>query len=166
MRGPEAYAASPADMIVVLAGDRSGSRILKAAELAKAGLAPSVLVSNCKILYGHPECELAIEFATRHGYSPDLFIATAWLADSTRAEAQNVIEVLRQRRVRKVIIVTTVWHTARAVRIYRRLAPELTFDIVGTEDPDYRDGKWWRNRNGRKAFFLEGLKTIADYLRI
>jgi len=66
-----------------LAGDRSGFRILKGAELAVAGLAPSVLVSNCKTLYGHSESELATEFATLRGYTRDLFIASDWLAQST-----------------------------------------------------------------------------------
>src|SRR5277367_1981158 len=88
-----------ADVIVVLAGDRSGYRILKGAELAKQGSAPAVLVSNCKFLYDHAESKLAIEFATRHGYSPGLFIATDWLADSTHGEALHVIAHLRQRGV-------------------------------------------------------------------
>lgn len=161
-------AGSPAaaDIIVVLAGDRSGYRILRGAELAKEGLAPAVLVSNCKFLYGHAESGLAIEFAARQGYSPDLFIATDWLTDSTREEAKSVIAVLRERGVHKAIIVTSVWHTGRVTRIYRRLAPDLTFYLVGADDPDWRGGEWWTDRRGRKTFFLESLKTIADYLGI
>ena len=155
-----------ADIIVVLAGDRLGSRILKGAELAKDGLAPYVLVSNCKFLYAHAESQLAIDFATRNRYSPDLFIATNWLADSSHEEAIHAIAELRRLAVRKAIIVTSVWHTARVGRIYRRLAPELTFYIVGAADPDWRDGAWWSDRNGRKTFFLEAAKTIAGYLGI
>lgn len=159
---------SPAtcDMIVVLAGDRSGNRILKGAQLAKEGLAPVVLVSNCKFLYGHGESELAAEFAIGHGYSRDLFITTKWLANSTREEAIHAIGQLRSRGVSKAIIVTSIWHTARVARIYRRLAPDLTFYVVGADDPDWRDGEWWTDRNGRKTFLLEGIKTIADYLRL
>jgi len=159
-------APAAADIIIVLAGDRSGSRILKGAELAKAGLAPSVLVSNCKILYGHAESGLATEFATRHGYSPDLFITTDWQANSSREEAANAIGTLLRRGVHKAIVVTSAWHTARAGRIYRRLAPDLTFYMVSADDPDWHNGAWWTDRAGRKTLLLEGLKTIADYLGI
>jgi uncharacterized SAM-binding protein YcdF (DUF218 family) len=153
-------------MIVVLAGERLGCRILKGAELAEAGFATAVLVSNCKLIYAHAESDLAAEFAIRHGHSPDLFITTTWLAHSTLEEARNVVDLLRGRDVRKAIIVTSVWHTARVGRIYRRLAPDLTFYVVGADDPDWRNGEWWTDRAGRKTFFLEGLKTIADYLGI
>jgi uncharacterized SAM-binding protein YcdF (DUF218 family) len=155
-----------ADIVVVLAGERSGYRILKAAEVAKAGLAPAVLVSNCKLLYGQAESGLAIDFATLRGYSPDLFIATDWLADSTREEAIHAIAQLRQRGVRSAIIVTSAWHTSRTGRIYRRLAPDLTFYVVGADDPNWHNGDWWTDRNGRKTFFLEAAKTIAGYLGI
>jgi uncharacterized SAM-binding protein YcdF (DUF218 family) len=157
---------SAADMIVVLAGDRLGYRVLKGAELAREGFAPAILVSNCKVLYSHSESELAIEFASRHGYSPDLFIATDWLADSTQEEATNAVAQLRHRGVHSAIIVTSAWHTSRAGRIYRRLAPDLTFYMVGADDPDWHDDDWWMERKGRKTFFLEAAKTVADYLRI
>ncbi len=182
MRRPKAYATkilhglgslvvseeppAAADIIVVLAGERSGYRILKAAELSKEGLAPIVLVSNCKFLYAHAEAELAIQFATRHGYLPELFIATDWLADSTYEEAVHAIAQLRDRGVRSAIIVTSAWHTSRAGRIYRRLAPDLRFYVVGAEDPDWQKGAWWTDRKGRKTFFLEAAKTIAGYLGI
>jgi len=76
-----------------------------------------------------------------------------------------VIAALRERGVYKAMIVTTVWHTARWRGLSAACA-EMTFYIVGAEDPDWHHGEWWTDRKGRKAFFLEGLKTIADYLGI
>src|ERR1039458_2414649 len=49
-----------ADIVVVLAGDGFGNRILKAAELVKQGWAPKVLVSGPDGNYGNHECDWAI----------------------------------------------------------------------------------------------------------
>ncbi len=155
-----------ADAIVVLAGDGLGYRITKGAELARLGYAPVVIVSNGGNAYGHRESELATDFAVQHGYSPDLFFSAKWKAYSTLDEGQRAIEELRRRGAHKVLIVTTVWHTARAGRIYRRLAPDMEFHLVGSFDPVWHDGYWWLGREGRKTFFLEATKTIADYLGI
>jgi uncharacterized SAM-binding protein YcdF (DUF218 family) len=155
-----------ADALVVLAGDSLGNRILKAAELARAGLAPIVLVDNSGLDYGHAEADLAIDFATDHGYPPSMFLAATWTARSTVEEARNVIADLRNRGAHKAIVVTTVWHTARAGRIFRRLAPGIQFYMAGADDPDWQNGNWWTVREGRKLFLMETVKTIADYLRI
>ena len=50
----------PADVVVVLAGDPYGNRILKGADLVKQGFAPKVLVSGPAGLYDLHECDLAI----------------------------------------------------------------------------------------------------------
>jgi uncharacterized SAM-binding protein YcdF (DUF218 family) len=155
-----------ADLIVVLSGDGQGNRILKGAELARGGFAPAVLVSNGGFRYSRTESELATEFAVSHGYPAGLFIETNWDAQSTVEESKHAIAFLRNRRIRKAMIVTTCWHTARAGRIYRRLAPDLTFYVVSAPDPDWHDGNWWLGREGRKKVFLEGLRTIADFLGI
>jgi uncharacterized SAM-binding protein YcdF (DUF218 family) len=109
---------------------------------------------------------MAIEFAVGHGYPPSLFLETRWKAGSTLEEASNMVALLRARGVRKVLIVTSAWHTARAGRIYRRLAPDLEIHLVGVNDLAWDHGNWWRSREGKKEFFLEFSKTIADYLHI
>lgn len=155
-----------ADMVVVLAGDGLGHRILKGAELAREGFAPAVLVDNGGTQYGLMESDLATGFAIQHGYSPELFIPAHWTAHSTVEEARHAIEELRKRGAHKAILVTTLWHTARTGRIYRRLAPDLQFYVVGSSDPHWHVGDWWTDREGRKTFFMEGVKTVADFLRM
>jgi uncharacterized SAM-binding protein YcdF (DUF218 family) len=155
-----------ADIIVVLAGDYSGERILKGAELAREGFAPLVLANSSDAIYGRTESELAIGYATQKGYSPDRFVSANWIAHSTVEEAKAAIAELRRRQVHRVLVVTSLWHTGRAGRIFRRLAPEMDIRMVGADDPEWHNGKWWIDRQGKKTFFLEGVKTIADYLGI
>src|SRR5579871_220112 len=62
-----------ADLALVLGGDGSGRRILRAAELVRQGYTPVVLVSGPGGAYGLHECELAIAFAVRAGYPESYF---------------------------------------------------------------------------------------------
>jgi len=155
-----------ADAIVVLSGDGKGSRMLRGAELGKEGYAPVVIASNGGDRYARTDSALAIEFAVTHGFPASLFLETSWKASSTLEEARNTVALLRARGVRKVLIVTSVWHTARAGRIYRGLAPDLDIHLVGVNDRDWDHGNWWRSREGKKEFLLEFTKTITGYLHI
>ena len=156
----------PADLIVVLAGDSPGGRLLKGAELGREGFAPAVLVSNGGSDYSHTEAELAVEFGILHGYSPDLFIPAKWSSFSTAEECREVLREFRKRGGHKLIVVTSLWHTARTSRIYHRNAPDLEIHVVSAGDPNWNDGKWWITREGRKIFFLESVKSFADFLRL
>lgn len=155
-----------ADMIVVIGGDYDGSRILTAAELVRNGYAPRVLVSGLGSIYGNHESDLAIAFAVRHGCPGDEFIAFRYPAVSTVDEARADIGELRRRGVHKYLLVTSVYHSARAGRIFRREGPGLEEHTVSAPNRYWVNGQWWKDREGRKLWFFETVKTIADYLRI
>ena len=155
-----------ADMIVVIGGDAHGSRILTAAELAREGYAPKVLVSGVAEFYGHHESDLAIDFAVQHGYRRDAFIAFRYPALSTVDEARADIRELRRLEVHRYLLVTSVYHTARASRIFRREGSDLEMHPISAPDRYWQNGEWWKDREGRKLWFMEAVKTIADYLRI
>jgi uncharacterized SAM-binding protein YcdF (DUF218 family) len=153
-----------ADIAVVLAGDYSGYRIARAAELAKQGYVPSVLVSGPHMLYGLYECDLAIPFAVKLGYPESWFIRSPNEALSTREEAFAILADLRRRGVHRFLLVTSDFHTARAARIYREVAPDLGIRVVAAPDGYFHADGWWRNREGRKIFLIEWLKTVANAL--
>lgn len=153
-----------ADIAVVLAGDFYGHRVVRAAELVKQGYVPKVLVSGPNMLYGFYECDLEIPFAVKRGYPEDWFIRAPNEARSTREEAAAILPDLRRRGVHRFILVTSDFHTARAARIYRAAAPDLDMRVVAAPDEYFRAGDWWRNREGRKVFVVEWLKTVANGL--
>lgn len=155
-----------ADMIVVIGGDGRGNRILTAAELAREGYAPKVFVSGGGGFYGHHESDLAIDFAVQHGYPRDVFIPFHHPALSTKDEARADIGELRRLGVHKYLLVTSVYHTARAGRIFRREGPDLDVHTISAPDRYWENGVWWKDREGRKIWFDETVRTIADYLRI
>ena len=156
-----------ADMVLVLAGDFYGNRILRAAELVRQGYAPKVLVSGPRLIYGLYECDLAIPFAVQHGYPANWFIRAPNEAHSTREEAASILGNLRRLGVHRFLLVTSDYHTARAARIFRAAA-RRDFDIrvVAAPDPYFRPDDWWRNREGEKIFFEEWSRTLANLLGI
>lgn len=155
-----------ADMIVVLAGDFFGNRILKGAELAREGFAPKVLVSGPGEAYGFHECDLAIPFAVRHGYPESYFVPFPNEARSTSTEADAVINELHRRNVHSVDIVTSDYHTRRAGRIFRSKTHDIYIHMVAAPDRDFSPAGWWKTRAGQRVFATEWMKTVAAWLGI
>jgi uncharacterized SAM-binding protein YcdF (DUF218 family) len=155
-----------ADIVVSLAGDMSGHRILEAAELVRGGYAPKVLVSGTGFAYGVPQTSLEIDFAVRRGYPREYFVPLQHQALNTRDEARVIVAQLRTLGVHSYLLVTSYYHTARAGRILRRTGPELEMHVVGARTPHWNDGYWWKEREGEKIWLEEMAKNIADFFRI
>jgi len=162
----KAEPAAPADLIVVLAGDFQGARILTAGDLVRRGLAPLALVSGPAGVYGQNESDLAIPFAVRRGYPASYFVGLPNDARSTAAEADVMIAEVRRRRAHRVDIVTSNYHTRRAGSIYRSKAPGLELHVVSAPDQFFEPDGWWKNRDARKIFAIEWMKTFATWLGI
>ena len=158
----EGESPSRADLIVVLAGDLYGRRILKGAELVKEGYAPYVLVSGPGGLYGLHESDLAIPFAVKHGFPASWFIAFPNESHSTDEEARAIWPELRKRNVHRVLVVTSDYHTRRALHTLRARWPGINTCMVAAPDEYFSAYSWWHTREGRKTFFLECSKTLAS----
>jgi uncharacterized SAM-binding protein YcdF (DUF218 family) len=150
-----------ADMISVIGGDWFGNRILKAAQLAKDGYAPQVLVSGSGYLYGQYECDAAVNFAVARGFDEKYFVKLKYPALSTLDEARAVIPELRRRHVKRYMLVTSEFHTERAGRIFRRVAPDLELHVIAAPDTLHWDN-WWEDREGRKMFLMEWTKSLTS----
>lgn len=152
-----------ADIIVVLAGDGWGHRILKAGELINEGYASKALISGPDGFYGDYECDRAIPFAVRAGDPEAEFLHFEHHARSTLEEAVVVAKKLREMGVKRIILVTSNYHTRRAGGIFRRAAPDLQIFVVAAPDEYFKPDSWWKNREGSKTFLLEWTKTIAEW---
>lgn len=153
-----------ADAIVVLAGDSTGSRILKGAELAKAGYAPVVLVSGPTGFFDGHESDYAIAFAMKRGYPASMFAAVPNASRSTVEEAQVMVDAMRARGIKSFLLLTSDYHTRRAAGIYRRYATGLEMHVVKADSPEFDYHHWWKQREGRKTIFFEWSKTVAGWL--
>ena len=155
-----------AELAFVLAGDQTGNRILRAGELVREGYVPKAMVSGPYGLYGFNECDLAIPFAEKAGYPRSYFVPFPNFASSTHEESAATVAELRRMGVRRVLLVTSTFHTRRAGNEFRGAAPELTIIVVSAPDPHFTVNGWWHDREGRKTFLVEWIKTIAAWLHL
>jgi uncharacterized SAM-binding protein YcdF (DUF218 family) len=108
-----------AEVLVVLGGG-STERPRRAAELFHAGEAPRVLCS------GEGDCRSNQRILVNAGV-PRAVIELECDSENTSENAQRTIALLRQQGVQRVIIVTSWYHSRRALNCFQHYAPELTF---------------------------------------
>jgi uncharacterized SAM-binding protein YcdF (DUF218 family) len=152
-----------ADIILVLAGDFWGPRVLKAAELAKQGYAPLVLISG--VPYGSgTEGDYAIPFLVKQGYPARLFESFGHHAHSTIEEAIALRGELARRRVKQVILVTSDFHSRRSAIVFRLFCPGLDFISVPGAEPAVHPDRWWMDDHSRALFYSEWSKILGTIL--
>ena len=154
-----------ADVALVLAGDYWGYRLHHAADLVKQGYVPRILVSGPPGFYGTNESDAAIHFALQQGYPAEWFVGVPHQATSTLAEANVMLEYMRQHGIHSFLLVTSNYHTARARRIFLQAehdsggGPDMR--VVAAPDKYFTPDSWWQSREGRKTAFMEWTKTIT-----
>jgi uncharacterized SAM-binding protein YcdF (DUF218 family) len=108
-----------ADAIVVLGGGM-GERPSRAAELFKSGAAPEIIVS------GAGDAEENRRLLESNGV-PAASIELEPKSKSTKQNAQFSIPLLRRLGAKRVIIVTTWYHSRRALHAFQHYAPDMQF---------------------------------------
>jgi uncharacterized SAM-binding protein YcdF (DUF218 family) len=108
-----------ADAIVVLGGGMT-ERPERAAELFKQGEAPEILVS------GKGDCASNEKLLEKEGV-PEKVITLECGSHTTRENAEFSIPLLRQMGAHRVIIVTSWYHSRRALACFEHYAPDLKF---------------------------------------
>ena len=148
------------DAILVLAGD-TRARPARALELLRQGMAPHVFmdVETRDIVYGQPLTEIAQKYvnalpeATRISVCP---IA----GFSTKAEAADASPCLQSLGAHRVLIVTSDYHTRRALQIFRHCLPQYYFSVAAAPNPDQFGVHWWTKREWAKTTFDEWSKLV------
>ena len=137
------------DVIVVLGGD-GPSRASHAAKLWTAGLAPSVLV------VGRGDCGFIRRRLIDDGVAPDVITLECESA-STWQNAQFSQPILLDRQVRNAILVTSWFHSRRAINRFRSLMPNIDWVSVPTQ----RAKPLWK-----LAFETHGVYIAKEYVKI
>jgi uncharacterized SAM-binding protein YcdF (DUF218 family) len=148
------------DLILVLAGDFFGSRVLTGADLGRRGFAPRVLISGTPYQDTY-ESDLAVRFAVSHGYSPLLFVNARHKSRSTIDEALALAPELRRLGARRIILVTSDFHSRRTALVFRLLLPEFEYQTVGAPYKQFHPESWWKTADGRRLVLAEYVKMAG-----
>jgi uncharacterized SAM-binding protein YcdF (DUF218 family) len=144
-----------ADVIVVLGGG-SHERPERAAELFKAHAAPRILVTgegddgiNRQLLISNGVPASAIEVESK--------------SMTTRENAEFSIKLLRAEKIHSAILVTSWYHSRRALKTFEHYAPEIRFYSRPSYFAFARDD--WKKLGINKRMRLEFLKLPGYWIR-
>jgi uncharacterized SAM-binding protein YcdF (DUF218 family) len=171
----EADPPEPADAIVVLAGSYP-DRILEAAELYRAGLAPRILICPEPESAGFRRlAELGVHIprpsdlnrmvAEQLGVPAAAIEVLELAGNSTYAEAEAVLDTVLARGYRSILLVTSKYHTRRAAEIYRSLAGgQVKIIACPARNDDFQPERWWDDRISTRRLIIEYQKWLSFLL--
>jgi uncharacterized SAM-binding protein YcdF (DUF218 family) len=149
-----------ADAIVVLAGE-TDRRPALGLQLLQRGYAPRMLLdvpATAKI-YQWNMLQLAEQYVHELP-QPQAVIICPIYGLSTKAEAQDVSQCLRNLDVHSVLVVTSDYHTRRALSTFRHELPGMQISVAAAADPQQFGGAWWQHRQWAKLNFDEWLRLV------
>lgn len=147
---------------VVLAGEsRDCERTDAALRLFQEGRIDTLVLSATRIFKNRYESEFLADYLVRQGVPRDRVFEFHQDAYSTQEEARLLVRQFRLQNLDTVLVVTSSFHTARARRIFRKLAQGYPVVLVAAADYHlYDPAAWWSNRESRKIWFYEWMKTF------
>ncbi len=150
----------PADVILVLAGETE-LRPARGLELLRAGYASRLIldVPAAAKIFRWTELELAQQYVQQLPEASRISVCPI-SGLSTAAEVPDVSRCLRGSRVRTVLLVTSDYHTRRALSTFGKLLPDYRYEIAAVPDPRDFGAQWWQHREWAKTALNEWLKLI------
>ena len=149
----------PSDLILVLAGE-TDFRPALALELLRRKMAPRVMIDvPDAMIYDVSQLELARKYANNLPEASSISLCPIY-GLSTREESHDVGKCLASQEVRRILIVTSDFHTHRALSIFRHELREKTFSVSGSHDSKQFGVRWWTRREWAKTCAEEWVKTL------
>lgn len=152
-----------ADAIIVLNGGTS-ARTSTGLQLLEQGWAPRLIldVDATAVEWGVPDDQLAREWIAKLPSPYNQEVSTCPSAAlSTRAEALLTRGCLQG--ARRILIVTSAYHTRRSLAIFRQVDSSRHFSAAAATEPAYFGLPWWRNREWAKTTAAEWCKLLWWY---
>jgi uncharacterized SAM-binding protein YcdF (DUF218 family) len=150
----------PADVIVVLAGEAE-QRPERGLELLRKGFASRLLMDvpgNARI-YQWSQLELAQRYVQQLPGAAAISVCPI-TATSTKGEVQDVARCLESINVHTVLLVTSEYHSRRALSTFGKLLPRYRYEVAAVSDANAFGVNWWQHREWAKTALEEWAKLI------
>lgn len=166
------------DAIVVLSGSSTYiERADWAAKLYSRNRAPLIILTDDKIISGWDRIEernpffyeLSAREMQKRGVPAERIAVVSEPALGTYYESLNVCEYATTHKFRKLLVVTSAYHSRRALWSMRHACERSQIEIgVSAPDPGWQTPspwKWWMGRWGWKVVGVEYVKLIYYWIR-
>jgi uncharacterized SAM-binding protein YcdF (DUF218 family) len=149
-----------ADVIVVLAGE-TNRRPARGLQLLSQNYAPRMLldVAVSDVVYDRSLIEIAKSYVAKAPQSSLIEICPV-VGLSTKGETQDVARCLSHTGVRRILLVTSDYHTRRARSIFQHQLNGYQIFVTPAYDPQQFGASWWQQRQWAKINFNEWLRLM------
>jgi hypothetical protein len=150
----------PSSVILVLAGE-TDRRPRRALELLAQGYAPRIVLdvpTNAR-LYQFTQIELAQNYIQSLPHPAAVSICPID-GLSTRDESRDAEKCLDSVDAKSVLIVTSDFHTRRALQVFRRELPGHEYSVAAAHNEEGFGRRWWTHRQWAKTCVDEWLRLI------
>jgi uncharacterized SAM-binding protein YcdF (DUF218 family) len=149
-----------ADVIVVLGGGNNDLRYWSGVDLMHQGWAPRLVLDVFAkgVTFGNVDVDLAREFVRRT--TPGQSTICPLTINSTYGEAEHIANCLQDTDVKSILVVTSDYHTRRALTILQKRLPQYHISIYAAPDPYFFGEKWWQTREWAKTTLGEWQRYV------
>ncbi len=148
------------DVILVLAGE-TDRRPALALQLLNQGYGRRVLIDvpATARIYVYPQVQLAQRYI--EGLPQAALVGICPIEGlSTREESHDVENCLVGEKGSRVLIVTSEFHTRRALSIFRHEIRSKSFSVAAARDETQFGTRWWTHRQWAKTCLEEWLRML------
>lgn len=150
----------PSDVILVLAGE-TNRRAERALQLLSQGYGRRIVldVPANSTIYEFTQVQLAQQYV--HDLPEGASVSICAIKGlSTKAESKDAGNCLARQDGKSVLIVTSDFHTRRALSVFRRELPQYTYSVTASRDGEQFGARWWTHRQWAKTFVDEWLRLL------
>jgi len=149
-----------ADVIVILAGE-TDRRPARGLELLSQNYAPRMLldVPAAAKIYGRSMVELSQQYVQQLPMGQSVTICPI-LGLSTKAEAQDAARCLQAYGAHTVLLVTSDYHTRRALSTFQSELRHYEFHVAAAYDTQQFGVSWWKHRQWAKLNVDEWVRLV------
>jgi hypothetical protein len=151
---------TPSNVILVLAGETE-QRPHRALDLLAQHYGQRIILdvpANATI-YEYTQIQLAQKYI-QDLPQPGLVSICPIDGLSTKAESRDAEKCLQREGAKSVLIVTSDFHTRRALDIFRRELPQYPFSVAAAHNQQAFGTKWWTHREWAKTLFDEWVRLL------
>jgi hypothetical protein len=150
----------PSDVILVLAGE-TNRRPQRGLQLLAQGYGRRVVldVPTREKLYEFTQIQLAEKYVQD---LPQGAAVSVCPIDglSTKDESKDAEKCLAREGGKSVLIVTSDFHTRRALNIFEREVPRYEYSVAAARNGEQFGARWWTHRQWAKTFVDEWLRLL------
>ena len=152
-----------ADVILILAGE-TDHRPSRGLELLSKGYAPKLIMDDPATakIYGLTMLDIAEAYIEKLPEKDSVSVCPI-VGLSTKTESHDADQCLKRVGAHSILLVTSDFHTRRALTTFQHELPQYHFSVAAAHDPQQFGTTWWKHRQWAKLNFDEWIRTVWWY---